>query len=62
VLVSAAPEFLIWVFEVPAALRPGQGGEGGPLTAPRIISATVDTAAGSLLLYHRKAAAERLLA
>ncbi len=61
-LVSAAPEFLVWVFEVPGALRPGQAEEGGPLTAPRAISATVDAAAGALLLYHRKAAAERLFA
>ncbi len=62
VAVSAAPEFLIWVLEVPAALRPGQRGEGGPLTVPRTLSAAVDAAAGALLLYHRKAAARLLFA
>lgn len=61
VLVSATPEFLIWVFELPAALRGTQSVEGGPLTGARVISATVDAAAGGLLLYHRRAAAERLL-
>lgn len=61
VLISAAPEFLTWVFELPAALRGTTSGDGGPLTGARVISATVDAAAGGLLLYHRKAAAERLL-
>lgn len=61
VLISAAPEFLVWVFEVPGALGGAQQGEGSPLTAARVISATVDAAAGGLLLYHRRAAAEQLL-
>lgn len=61
VLVSSAPEFLLWASELPAALSGGQSAEGGPLTVARVISATVDTAVGGLLLYHRKAASEKLL-
>ncbi len=59
--VMAAPEFLTWVFELPAALQAREEMVDGPLTAARAISATVDAIAGVVILINREAIAERLV-
>lgn len=60
VIVVAAPEFLTWVFELPAILQGGGGDDTGLSGAARFFSAVIDALAGVLLLVHREAIAAKL--
>jgi hypothetical protein len=60
VVVIAAPEFLTWIFELPALLQGSDREELGTSGAARFFSAVIDALAGVLLVVHREAIAAKL--